>query len=100
MRKVSRRRAIRSVAASQLAGTAVGSLQGHTLRTGGAQAMTLQEFQTLNGVGSVAQLFSHLKCGTFTKCHEEMRREHGVWIPELVPVFKKLDAMAAHRTPV
>ena len=98
MREISRRRAIRTVAASLLAGTAVSSLRGHSLRTGGASAMTLKEFQSLNGVGSVAQLFSHLKCGTFTKCHEEMRKEHGVWIPELVPVFKKLDALAAHGT--
>ena len=24
-------------------------------------------------------------------CHDEMRENHGIWIPELVPVFEQLD---------
>ncbi|MEX1361816.1 MAG: hypothetical protein AB1Z98_01730 [Nannocystaceae bacterium] len=37
-------------------------------------------------------------CPTFTECHINVREETGLWIEELVPVFRKLDAtMAVNR---
>ena len=94
MGKMSRREAIGSVAASLVAGSALTSGPMHGFRTTGATSMTLEDFQALNGPGSVAQLFSHMKCTSLSKCHETMREEHGIWIPELVPVFQQLDAMS------
>ena len=29
----------------------------------------------------------------FDACHKRIRAQSGVWIPELVPIFKKLDKM-------
>ena len=94
MGEMSRRKAIGSAAAALMASTARGSEPAPGLRTGGASSMTLADFRALNGSGSLPELFSHLKCGSFSRCHEEMREVHGVWIPELVPVFEQLDAMA------
>ena len=108
MRNISRRKAIRTVAASLAATASTAALgakaQGQVAGEApfavkpapdgkAAPVMTLEEFQTLNGTGSVARLFGKLKCGSFTKCHKAMRRDHGIWIPELVPVFAKLDTM-------
>ena len=94
MGKMSRREAMGSVAASLVAGSALANGPTPEFRTGGATSMTLEEFQSLNGPGSVAQLFGHMQCASLSKCHETMREEHGIWIPELVPVFQQLDAMS------
>jgi hypothetical protein len=34
-------------------------------------------------------------CRTFNECHIKVREETGLWIEELVPVFRKLDASIA-----
>jgi hypothetical protein len=38
-----------------------------------------------------------LNAGTFGDCHTAIYEKTGVWVPELVPVFQKLDAMLAFR---
>lgn len=35
--------------------------------------------------------------GSFMCCHQMIREKTGIWIPELVPVFEKLDAMLTLR---
>lgn len=95
MPEMSRRKAIGSVAASLLAGGALSSAGAQTPRSGGVKEMTLEEFKAMEGPEAASGLFSGMNCGSFTRCHKRMRAEQGIWIPELVPVFAKLDAMLA-----
>ncbi|MDO5975201.1 hypothetical protein [Flavivirga jejuensis] len=46
---------------------------------------------------SVEKLADSLNGGSFMKCHVEFYESTGLWIPELVPVFKKLDAQLMTR---
>lgn len=93
MRDMTRRKAMGSVAASLLAGGALASASGQTPRAGDVQEMTLEEFKALEGPEAAVGLFAGMGRGSFTRCHKRMRVEQGIWIPELVPVFAKLDAM-------
>ena len=87
-----------------LAGKALGS-PAPTPKLKGTGSMTLAEFQALNGPGSVAELFSHMRGDpedppkTFDMCHRRLRDEQGIWIPELVPIFREIDAKAAGSAP-
>ncbi|NRA95484.1 MAG: hypothetical protein HRU14_04675 [Planctomycetes bacterium] len=93
MREMSRRSAIGSVAASLLAGGALGSAGGQAPPAGGVKEMTLEEFKAMEGSEAASGLFSGMRPGSFTRCHKRMRVEQGIWIPELVPVFAKLDGL-------
>ncbi len=102
MSKISRRAALGSVAASALAPlaakTAMASPATSTTAPAGdakVRSMTLDEFRTLDLPVGVEDLFSEREGKTFMMCHLEMRDKHGIWIPELVPVFEKLDAVRA-----
>ena len=54
--------------------------------------MSLKEFQTTKDTSAVEALISQLNGGSFMKCHTAFFAETGIWIPELVPVFQRLDA--------
>jgi hypothetical protein len=45
----------------------------------------------------VEKVLGLLNAGTFGDCHTAIYKETGIWVPELVPVFQKLDAMLAFR---
>lgn len=60
--------------------------------TNGKKSMTLEEFRTLNGEGSVARLIGSMDCDLLSMCHKRMATEEGIWIPELVPMFREIDA--------
>ena len=70
-----------------------GTWESEAFETNGAESMTLDEFRALNGPGSVAKLMGQMNCDTMSKCHKRMKKEQGVWIPELVPIFKEIDAL-------
>lgn len=55
--------------------------------------MTLKEFLAESGGEGVDDVISKMDCQSFTMCHKKMREETGLWIPELAPVFEKLDRM-------
>lgn len=107
MADVTRRASFGLLGAAFTAAMAGKALAGET--TGGDTAalkgtgedMTLAEFRELNGPGSVAELFTHMRGEkkTFDMCHRKLRDEQGIWIPELVPVFRDLDAKAAGPKP-
>ena len=96
------------MAASLIAGTTIASTL-HAATASAAPAapaspgqpsgtMTLDEFLAKEGPAGGDGLLARLDCHTFSACHQRMHEEHGVWIPELVPVFAKLDAMRAGGT--
>jgi hypothetical protein len=102
MARISRRSALGSVAASALVGL------GSQVKAETPQAqpspekskrpvkpMTLDEFKRMNTPIAVEDLFRHGEGHTFMMCHKDMREKHGIWIPELVPIFEKMDAMRA-----
>ena len=102
MDRISRRTAIGSVAASALVG--LGAKAGAEKPKSPpnpktperpVKPMTLEEFQQMDTPIAVDDLFTHMEGHTFMNCHKDMREKHGIWIPELVPVFEKLDAMRA-----
>ncbi|MFP6675434.1 MAG: hypothetical protein VB878_10200 [Pirellulaceae bacterium] len=101
MDKMTRRAVLSSVATTAVVGlgakTAVAKLnqQSPSKQAANVKSMTLQEFREMNMPVAVDDLFNQIEGHTFMMCHEEMRKKHGIWIPELVPVFEKLDAVRA-----
>ena len=102
MDRISRRKALGSVAASALVGLGAKAkaenpkpqpIPKKSRRP--VKPMTLEEFQRMDTPIAVEDLFRHGEGHTFMMCHKDMREKHGIWIPELVPVFEKLDAMRA-----
>jgi hypothetical protein len=59
--------------------------------------MTLDEFVKKAGSDEVQKIFQRVSGGAYSACHTAFFKATGIWIPELVPVFKKLDAMMALR---
>ncbi|MES2155531.1 MAG: hypothetical protein V4510_10390 [bacterium] len=65
-----------------------------------AQTMSLDEFLRKAGSADVNKLMTRITGGSYSGCHNCFYQATGIWIPELVPVFQKLDAMMALRGPV
>jgi hypothetical protein len=57
------------------------------------RTMTLAEFMQNAGTDEIKAVFSLVRRGNFSACHVAFYKSTGIWIPELVPVFQKLDAM-------
>jgi len=56
------------------------------------RTISLDEFKATRSTPSVEALIGSLNGGSFMQCHTEFFASTGIWIPELVPVFQKLDA--------
>jgi hypothetical protein len=101
MAKISRRTAFGSVAATALVGLGSSRAQAEQPQPKAKKSerpvkpMTLEEFKRMDTPIGVEDLFRHGEGHTFMMCHKDMREKHGIWIPELVPVFEKMDAMRA-----
>jgi len=54
--------------------------------------ISLDDFKAMKDTPAVEKLASSLNGGNFMKCHVAFFESTGLWIPELVPVFQKLDA--------
>lgn len=54
--------------------------------------LTLEQFKGTRDAAGVEAILSRLNGGSFMKCHQAIFEQTGIWIPELVPVFQKLDA--------
>lgn len=58
--------------------------------------ISLEKFQSSRIVpAEVESLLGQFNGGSFMKCHQAIREQYGIWIPELVPVFQRLDAALA-----
>lgn len=57
--------------------------------------LSLEQFRALPSPDEWQRLLSKFQAGTFVECHQRVRRETGIWIEELTPVFLKLDALTA-----
>ena len=55
-----------------------------------------EEFKSMEIPDSAGPILARMDCSNFSMCHEKIREESGIWIPELVPVFEKLDALRAN----
>ena len=93
-----------SSTAALVAGTAAAASKSNhrpssqkNFKSTGEDSMSLEEFRTLNGPGSVGRLIGEMDCDLLASCHKDMKKRHGVWIPELVPVFNQIDAGALPR---
>lgn len=65
-----------------------------------ARSMSLEEFMKTAGSEEVKNLTARITGGTYSGCHTAFFEATGIWIPELVPVFQKLDAMMVIRGPI
>jgi hypothetical protein len=65
-----------------------------------AQELSLKEFLGQAGGEDVNKLMGRFNGGTYMACHVAFYEATGIWIPELVPVFQKMDALAALREDV
>ena len=59
--------------------------------------ITLDEFRKTKEKPEIDAILGRLNAGTFMECHKLIASELGIWIPELVPVFQKLDAALVTR---
>lgn len=58
--------------------------------------ISLDEFKAIKNTHEVEAALKTIRGGgSFMCCHTTWFAATGMWIPELVPVFKKLDAMLA-----
>lgn len=102
MQNISRRTALGSVAATALTGLSskaeAKSANPQKSSANGRQpvrSMTLEEFQQMETPIDANDLFHQIEGHSFSMCHKDMRDVHGIWIPELVPIFEKMDSMRA-----
>ncbi|HWK94060.1 MAG TPA: hypothetical protein VNR39_01430 [Pseudolabrys sp.] len=61
------------------------------------QKMSLKEFHETKGVPAIEAVLGRMNGGTFMECHTKFFEATGIWIPELVPVFQRLDAGLAFK---
>lgn len=54
--------------------------------------LSLEEFKATKDTPAVEAIIRSLNGGSFMQCHRMIFDATGIWIPELVPVFQKLDA--------
>lgn len=98
MSEISRRKVLGASIASSVAVVAgkvsasEAGASGQSLKSNGNESMTLEEFRALNGPGAVPRLMREMDCDFLAQCHKKMKNEHGIWIPELVPIFEEIDA--------
>ena len=59
--------------------------------------LSLEEFKARKEPADFQAVLSKINGGRFMECHQLIFEATGVWIPELVPVFQKLDAMLIAR---
>ena len=60
-----------------------------------AKRLTLEEFLSSDTSADVSRLAESFNGGPLMCCHTHIFAETGIWIDELVPVFRKLDAHLA-----
>jgi hypothetical protein len=56
------------------------------------QHLSLDEFKSMRMSRNIEAVMNQMNGGTFMYCHTRLAETTGIWIPELVPVFRKLDA--------
>jgi hypothetical protein len=59
--------------------------------------ISLAEFKEIKDTAAVEKVIGSLNGGSFMECHTAFYAATGMWIPELVPVFQKLDAALVTR---
>jgi hypothetical protein len=102
MKNVTRRDALR-VAASAVGAGVVGAIaesEAQTVEWGKRppkKEVTLEEFKAMRQLPEIQAILGRFNGGSFMCCHQRIFEATGIWIPELVPVFERLDASLALR---
>ena len=61
------------------------------------QRQTLDEFKALQVPSDVEALVGKINGGSLMDCHLALYKATGIWMPELVPIFQKMDALIVAR---
>jgi hypothetical protein len=78
-------------------------MERHTMpETYEVRRLSLEEFMDNEKVQSIlgehfARIAPQINGGTFAACHKAIFEATGIFVPELVPVFQRLDAALAMR---
>lgn len=59
--------------------------------------LTIEQFKSSKMPADIQAVLGRINGGSFMECHQKIYEATGIWIPELVPVFQKLDATLATR---
>jgi hypothetical protein len=59
--------------------------------------LTIADFLSTKEAPELERVLDKLNGGTFMDCHTAVYEATGLWIPELVPVFQRLDAALAFK---
>lgn len=59
--------------------------------------LSLEQFKAYAIPDQWERLIGKVQAGTFLECHATVRKQTGIWIEELTPVFLKLDALTAKK---
>ena len=62
-----------------------------------AKEMSLDEFLKSENDAAIQKVMGRFNGGTYMACHVAFYEATGIWIPELVPIFQKMDAMVTLR---
>lgn len=62
-----------------------------------ARKLSIKEFQATRQSQAIEAVLKNLNGGTFMDCHTKFFEATGIWIPELVPIFQRLDAGLAFK---
>ena len=68
-----------------------------TQRQQRVRKLSLEEFKAIKETPAVEAIIGSINGGSFMQCHTAFFAATGIWIPELVPIFQKLDAMIVTR---
>ncbi len=70
---------------------------GPTTNVKSKQEMKIADFMKSAGSKDVQNMFQRINGGSYSACHTSFYEATGIWIPELVPIFQKMDAMMVMR---
>ena len=98
MENVTRRDAI--TAAATVLGVAAassGPALAEEAKRPAKREVSLEEFKAMKQLPEIQAILGRFNGGSFMCCHQRIYEATGIWIPELVPVFERLDASLALR---
>jgi hypothetical protein len=59
--------------------------------------LSLEQFRALKIPDEVQAVLSRVNGGSLMECHKLLFAATGIWMPELVPIFQKMDALLMTR---
>ena len=62
-----------------------------------AKLLSLQEFKAVKMPAEIQAILGQVNGGSLMECHRKVYEATGIWMPELTPIFQKMDALLMTR---